>query len=59
MDELEFTEAEQNISDLISEYQQYQEAITDDEADDAEDDDNDSEDNENAKEGTDSHKRNK
>lgn len=29
MDELEFTEAESNINDLISEYQQYQEATID------------------------------
>ncbi|XP_023298463.1 tubulin beta-1 chain isoform X2 [Lucilia cuprina] len=30
MDEMEFTEAESNMNDLISEYQQYQEATTDD-----------------------------
>merc|ERR1719466_553867 len=30
MDEMEFTEAESNMSDLISEYQQYQEATVDD-----------------------------
>ena len=30
MDEMEFTEAESNMNDLISEYQQYQEAYTDD-----------------------------
>jgi len=30
MDELEFTEAESNITDLISEYQQYQDAPVDD-----------------------------
>ncbi|XP_037078423.1 tubulin beta chain-like [Pollicipes pollicipes] len=30
MDELEFTEAESNMNDLISEYQQYQEATVDD-----------------------------
>ncbi|KAL7677548.1 hypothetical protein ACOME3_003785 [Neoechinorhynchus agilis] len=30
MDELEFTEAESNMTDLISEYQQYQEAGTED-----------------------------
>lgn len=29
MDEMEFTEAESNMNDLISEYQQYQEATTD------------------------------
>merc|ERR1739838_65718 len=32
MDEMEFTEAESNMSDLVSEYQQYQEATADDEA---------------------------
>ncbi|KAK8778387.1 hypothetical protein V5799_020273 [Amblyomma americanum] len=31
MDELEFTEAECNMNDLVSEYQQYQEATADDE----------------------------
>merc|ERR1719376_405153 len=31
MDEMEFTEAESNMNDLISEYQQYQEATCDDE----------------------------
>jgi tubulin beta len=31
MDEMEFTEAESNMNDLISEYQQYQEATNDDE----------------------------
>ena len=30
MDEMEFTEAESNLADLISEYQQYQEATADD-----------------------------
>lgn len=30
MDEMEFTEAESNMHDLVSEYQQYQEASTDD-----------------------------
>ncbi|WFD36586.1 Tubulin beta chain (Beta tubulin) [Malassezia cuniculi] len=30
MDEMEFTEAESNIADLLSEYQQYQEATADD-----------------------------
>jgi tubulin beta len=30
MDEMEFTEAESNMNDLISEYQQYQEATNDD-----------------------------
>ncbi len=37
MDEMEFTEAESNMNDLVSEYQQYQDAsATDDEAEDAE-----------------------
>lgn len=31
MDEMEFTEAESNMNDLISEYQQYQEATADEE----------------------------
>ena len=31
MDEMEFTEAESNMNDLVSEYQQYQEAQADDE----------------------------
>lgn len=31
MDEMEFTEAESNMSDLISEYQQYQDATAEDE----------------------------
>ena len=30
MDEMEFTEAESNMNDLISEYKQYQEATVDD-----------------------------
>ena len=30
MDEMEFTEAESNMKDLVSEYQQYQEATCDD-----------------------------
>jgi len=30
MDEMEFTEAESNMNDLVSEYQQYQEATIDD-----------------------------
>ena len=30
MDEMEFTEAESNMNDLVSEYQQYQEATSDD-----------------------------
>ena len=32
MEEMEFTEAESNLSDLISEYQQYQEAVVDEDA---------------------------
>merc|ERR1719206_1042734 len=37
MDEMEFTEAESNMNDLVSEYQQYQEAtVDDDEFDDEE-----------------------
>ena len=27
MDEMDFTEAESNMNDLVSEYQQYQEAV--------------------------------
>jgi len=34
MDEMEFTEAESNMSDLVSEYQQYQDATSDDVAED-------------------------
>lgn len=30
MDEMEFTEAESNLEDLVSEYQQYQDASADD-----------------------------
>ena len=41
MDEMEFTEAESNMNDLISEYQQYQEATIDDENDDEDEDDED------------------
>jgi len=37
MDEMEFTEAESNMNDLISEYQQYQDAVA--EEDDYDDDD--------------------
>jgi tubulin beta len=33
MDELEFTEAESNMEDLVSEYQQYQEATAEDDYD--------------------------
>ena len=31
MDEMEFTEAESNMNDLVSEYQQYQDAVADEE----------------------------
>lgn len=31
MDEMEFTEAESNMNDLVSEYQQYQDAGVDEE----------------------------
>lgn len=30
MDEMEFTEAESNMNDLVSEYQQYQDALVED-----------------------------
>merc|ERR1712173_267877 len=51
MDEMEFTEAESNLNDLVSEYQQYQDAGIDDEdegddEDGDEDDDDDDEDEE-------------
>ncbi|KAG0202847.1 Tubulin beta-4 chain [Mortierella sp. GBA30] len=36
MDEMEFTEAESNMNDLISEYQQYQDATVEDDGDDVE-----------------------
>jgi tubulin beta len=36
MDEMEFTEAESNMNDLVSEYQQYQEATIDEEYDEEE-----------------------
>lgn len=39
MDEMEFTEAESNMNDLISEYQQYQDATVDDDMDYYDDDD--------------------
>ena len=32
MDEMEFTEAESNLSDLVTEYQNYQDASVDDES---------------------------
>ncbi|TRY70943.1 hypothetical protein TCAL_01258, partial [Tigriopus californicus] len=39
MDEMEFTEAESNMNDLVSEYQQYQDATAEDDYDDDEDED--------------------
>ncbi len=33
MDEMEFTEAESNMNDLVSEYQQYQDATAEEEGD--------------------------
>ena len=33
MDEMEFTEAESNMYDLVSEYQQYQDATIDEDGD--------------------------
>ena len=33
MDEMEFTEAESNMNDLVSEYQQYQDAAAEEEDD--------------------------
>jgi len=39
MDEMEFTEAESNMNDLVSEYQQYQEATVDENGDEDEDED--------------------
>lgn len=38
MDEMEFMEAESNMNDLVSEYQQYQDATVEDEVDDFEGD---------------------
>lgn len=40
MDEMEFTEAESNMNDLISEYQQYQDATADDDEGEFDDDEN-------------------
>jgi tubulin beta len=34
MDEMEFTEAESNMNDLVSEYQQYQDATAEDDGED-------------------------
>ena len=39
MDEMEFTEAESNMNDLVSEYQQYQDASVEEEEYDDDDDD--------------------
>merc|ERR1719384_2111994 len=45
MDEMEFTEAESNLNDLVSEYQQYQDAgIGEDEDEEGDDEDDDDED---------------
>ena len=44
MDEMEFTEAESNMNDLVSEYQQYQEATVDDEGEFEEDEEDEDED---------------
>lgn len=38
MDEMEFTEAESNMNDLVSEYQQYQEASCDEDVGEMEED---------------------
>merc|ERR1719253_1138076 len=38
MDEMEFTEAESNMNDLVSEYQQYQDATAEEEGEFAEED---------------------
>jgi len=48
MDEMEFTEAESNLNDLVSEYQQYEDAQIDDDEDEGDDegDDDDDEDDE-------------
>ena len=37
MDEMEFTEAESNMNDLVSEYQQYQDAVVDEDGEGYED----------------------
>ncbi len=39
MDEMEFTEAESNMNDLVSEYQQYQEATAEDDYEEGEGED--------------------
>ena len=43
MDEMEFTEAESNMNDLVSEYQQYQDATADDEGEFEEEEEEDAE----------------
>ncbi|NWT92538.1 TBB4 protein, partial [Urocynchramus pylzowi] len=43
MDEMEFTEAESNMNDLVSEYQQYQDATAEEEGEMYEDDEEESE----------------
>jgi len=50
MDEMEFTEAESNLNDLVSEYQQYQDAGIDDDDEDDESGDEDDEDEESGEE---------
>merc|ERR1711935_634686 len=44
MDEMELTEAESNLNDLISEYQQYQDATAEDDAEDEDEDEEEGED---------------
>jgi len=46
MDEMEFTEAESNLNDLVSEYQQYQDAGIDDDDEEGDDEDGDDDDDE-------------
>jgi hypothetical protein len=41
MDEMEFTEAESNMNDLVSEYQQYQDAAAEDDVEDEEEEEQD------------------
>ena len=45
MDEMEFTEAESNLSDLVTEYQNYQDASADDEGEEEEDNEEEGQDN--------------
>merc|ERR1712224_57729 len=44
MDEMEFTEAESNLNDLVSEYQQYQDAGIDDDEEEGDEEDEDDDD---------------